>query len=93
MAKQASSSARVADPVLGQTFIDVITGFKGVAMGRVAYLTGCNQILLSPRILKDGKRPDPEWFDEQRLVIDPKAKPIILDNGATPGCDKAAPIR
>jgi len=76
---------------LGHTYADVITGFTGVCTGRAEYLTGCNQALLQPKGEDPSKRPGSEWFDEQRLVVIGEAAPITLDNGKTPGCDKAAP--
>lgn len=78
--------------ILGCHCTDKITGFSGVATGYVEYISGCNQVLLVPKIGKDGKRQEAEWFDVQRLSIR-KAKRIVLDNGVTPGCDAAAPKR
>lgn len=76
---------------LGQTCMDRITGFKGVATGRVEYLTGCNQVLLTPRVKEDGTVPEAHWYDEQRLVVLDEVEIIVLENGATPGFDKPAP--
>ncbi len=54
---------------LGEGLKDVVTGFTGVVMARVEYLTGCDQYALSTTNLgKEGKRPDWEYFDENRLV-------------------------
>ena len=78
---------------LGDKVKDTITGFSGVVTGYVKYITGCNQALITPPVGKDGVYKDARWFDEQRLIIDRKAKRIVLDNGASPGFDKAAPIR
>lgn len=77
--------------VLGCRYRDVVTGFEGVATGRCEYLTGCNQVLLAPRS-EGGKPAEASWFDEQRLegVV---AEQIVLDNSASPGFDKPAPIR
>lgn len=77
--------------MLGSTVRDRITGFTGVVTGHVEYLTGCNQALVVPP-MRDGKLPESQWFDVQRLE-DTGAECIVLDNGATPGCDKAAPKR
>jgi hypothetical protein len=41
---------------------------------------------------KDGKVPDPIWYDEQRLEV-LEGERIFLDNGKTPGCDRAPPKR
>lgn len=78
--------------VLGHTVYDRITGFRGVATGYVQYLTGCNQVLVVPPISEGGVLPDSQWFDVQRLLVTGAAV-VALDNGATPGCDRAAPKR
>jgi hypothetical protein len=78
--------------VLGKTYQDRITGFKGVATGYVQYITGCNQTLLAPRVDDNGGMRDSQWFDEQRCeLID--SDQITLDNSASPGPDKMAPRR
>ncbi len=75
---------------LGAYYRDKITGFTGIATGYCEYLTGCNQTLLQPVGEKPAERPESHWFDDQRL--DRIGEQVItLDNGATPGCDKAAP--
>ena len=48
---------------------DVITGFRGTICGHCVYNTGCSQVLLVPRVDKEGKRLDGEWFDENRVTI------------------------
>ena len=54
---------------LGERVKDVITGMSGVIMGRSNFITGCDQYAISPtKLTKDGKRPDWEYFDENRLV-------------------------
>lgn len=77
---------------LGATYEDRITGFRGVATGYVQYITGCNQVLLAPRST-DGGMKDSQWIDEQRLEIDDFTPAITINNGATPGFDRAAPKR
>ena len=79
--------------VLGSKVTDKITGFTGIVTGYVQYLTGCNQALVVPKAGKDGSLKEANWFDEQRLVVDRKAKPVTLDNGQTPGFDLAPPKR
>lgn len=59
---------------LGSKVIDSITGFAGVATARTEYLNGCIRIGLQAPVGKDGKIPDTEWFDEQRLTTKSKAK-------------------
>jgi hypothetical protein len=81
---------------LGWTYKDVITGFKGVATGYVQYITGCNQVLLNPKVDADGKIRDSNWFDEARLQICAEEAPVELDTKlvtANPGPDKQAPKR
>lgn len=78
--------------ILGNRYRDVITGFTGVATGSVKYISGCNQVLLSPQVGLDGALRDPQWFDEQRLQQVDGVR-IELNNSATPGPDRAAPVR
>lgn len=78
---------------LGRTATDKITGFKGVVTGRVEYLTGCNQLLIAPKVGSDGALKDSQWFDEQRCEFDDSAETVVLNNGRTPGPDRAAPKR
>ncbi len=67
---------------LGEKVKDKITKFKGVIMARIEYLTGCNQYGISPEELtKEGKRPDWEYIDENRLERIPGK--IILKNQQT----------
>lgn len=77
---------------VGGTYKDVITGFEGVAIGHVVYLTGCNQTLLQPEGKDSAVRPVAEWFDDQRLQL-ASHEVIKLDNSQTPGCDRMAPKR
>lgn len=79
--------------ILGAAYIDKITGFRGVATGYVQYISGCNQALLAPQVGDDGGLRDSQWFDLQRLEPVVGWVPIQLDNGATPGADRAAPKR
>jgi hypothetical protein len=77
---------------LGKTYRDKITGFEGVATGCVTYLTGCNQVLLAPRVGEDGTMRDSAWLDEQRLE-ETNHPQIKLDNTKGNGFDKPAPRR
>ncbi|MEE9159993.1 MAG: hypothetical protein V3U60_16610 [Gammaproteobacteria bacterium] len=77
---------------IGCTYLDVITKFKGIAIGHVEYMTGCNQTLLSPEIGADGEFKDSHWFDDQRLEKT-GAQQVVLDNGETPGGDIPAPLK
>lgn len=78
--------------ILGRTAKDRITGFVGIATGLSTYISGCTQVLLVPPMGPDGKLPDSHWFDLQRVEVGPNPQ-VVLDNGATPGCDKPAAVR
>lgn len=78
---------------LGATYRDKITGFQGVAVGFVTYISGCNQALLAPPVNQEGALRDSQWFDQQRLELVSGTQAVLLDNGDTPGCDRAAPKR
>ena len=53
----------------GKTGTDVVTGFTGVIISRVEYLTGCAQYGIQPSINKDGVVPDVRYVDEGRVDI------------------------
>ena len=53
---------------LGQKGRDAITGFEGVIVGKVEYLTGCNQVLLVAPA-KEGKGGESHWFDDSRIEV------------------------
>jgi hypothetical protein len=69
---------------LGKTYIDKVTGFKGIATGYCIYISGCNQVSLTGKCNKDNTSSH-MWVDVQRVVEDKKAKKIVLENGVTPG--------
>lgn len=77
---------------MGMAAKDKITGFQGVVTGICEYLTDCTQALVCPPVDEKGSARDSKWIDIQRL--EQVGTDIIkIDNGATPGCDMAAPIR
>jgi hypothetical protein len=71
---------------------DIITGFKGICTGKVVYITGCDQALISPEAKEDGTLPEAHWIDVQRLEL-VEGMNITLENGVIKGKDKSAPIR
>lgn len=77
------------EPILGRTYSDKITGFKGICVGVVHYISGCNQAVLVPKLKADGSPVPGEWFDWQRLEEDTTVAQVILDNTAGPGFDSA----
>lgn len=80
--------------LLGCTVTDNITGFTGVVTGQVRYITGCNQVLVQPRLPDTADKhdmPTSSWIDEQRLTVLDSIDRVVLNNGPTPGFDKPAP--
>jgi hypothetical protein len=81
---------------LGKTYSDVITGFQGIAIGRVQYISGCNQVLLAPGISTDGAFRESQWIDEMRLkenqCVDVIKLPMDVET-SSPGFDRPAPKR
>ena len=54
--------------LLGRTAEDRVTGFRGVMASISFDLYGCVQVVLTPRMQKDGTTPDGKWFDTNRLI-------------------------
>lgn len=78
---------------LGNKVKDVITGFKGVVIGRTEWLHGCTTCGVVPQELKDGTTIDSKWFDEGRLeVVKGKVK-THTENHDKPGGPHIAPTR
>ncbi len=46
-----------------------------------------------PKAAANGVFKNTQWFDGQRLEVDKKFRPIVLDNSKRPGADVAAPKR
>jgi len=63
---------------MGDGVKDQVTGFSGHVLGRSQWITGCNQYLVVPKLGKDGKYPNGQWFDENRLA--PFGKNVTLDS-------------
>lgn len=78
---------------LGSTVTDKITGFTGIVTGRVEYISGCNQLLVTSRVGSDGAVKDPQWLDEQRCEVDTSKPKLVLNNQDNPGFDRPAPKR
>ena len=66
----------------GVEVIDTITGLQGIVIGRVSYITGCDQYLVQPRVDKEGKYIDSRWVDEHRLDFVLKGKKVVLTTEA-----------
>ena len=60
---------------LGDKVKDSVTGFKGIAIGRMLWLHGCDRIIVQPEGLnKEGKPFDNHTFDEPQLIVIGKKK-------------------
>lgn len=75
---------------LGITARDTITGFEGVVTATAQYISGCNQVLLVPKVDDKGAFVESHWFDEQRCS-QMGEEIVVLENEETPGPDKEAP--
>ena len=78
---------------LGRTFRDKVTGFVGIATGQVSYITGCDQLLLVPKVDAAGKVQESQWFDTQRCEAIESEAQVVIDNSQFNGPDKEAPKR
>lgn len=58
---------------LGDEVRDVISGFAGTATGRIEYMTGCIQLLVSPTVDEKGQPREAHWYDEDRLEVTKRA--------------------
>lgn len=54
---------------LGDLVKDTISDFEGIVTAKVTYLFGCNRVGVTPKVLKDGKKQDAEFFDEPQLMV------------------------
>ncbi len=52
----------------GRLYRDHITGFEGRCTGFSSFISGCDQVLLSPTVDKDGKHRNGIWLDDDRLI-------------------------
>lgn len=52
---------------LGSKLRDMATGFTGIAVARIEYISGCIQYCILPSVKEDGKYVDGVYIDEQRL--------------------------
>lgn len=59
---------------LGDEVKDTVTGFKGIAIVRSEYISGCARVGVQPGVDKEGKIPDAQHFDEPMLQVIKAAK-------------------
>ncbi len=67
---------------LGDRVKDIISGLKGIAIGRTEWLHGCMRITVQPEGVKDGKPIDYYTVDEPQLEV--LKTGIITRQQATP---------
>ena len=58
----------MAEVILGETYTDRITGYKGIAVYRIQWMEGCSRIGLQAKVNKDGVIPEVVSFDEPALI-------------------------
>lgn len=54
---------------LGSRLKSRVSGFVGIAVGRIEYLNGCVQYCLKPPVDKEGKNVEPLYFDVEELEL------------------------
>ena len=52
----------------GREYRDKISGFVGICTGKSQFISGCDQVLLIPKVGADGSYKDGQWFDDDRLI-------------------------
>lgn len=81
-----TNKQNIMDKNLGKKAKDMITGFSGIIIGKIEYLTGCNQYGITPPINKEGATGDTQWFDINRVKVLGKGfKPAEVSSAADPG--------
>jgi hypothetical protein len=75
------------DKKFGKRANDKVTGFEGIITAKAVYMYGCTQYLITPKVDKDGKKADGEWFDEGRIKILKKEMEPKSVEGEKPGCE------
>lgn len=79
---------------LGDSARHAITGFTGIVVARVSFLTGCDQVCLQPQGLSEkGELFESRYFDEP--YVDLVARNVVPDRtpGRATGCDISPPSR
>lgn len=76
---------------LGSTLEDLVTGLRGVCIGRLEYLNGCVQYGIKSKIRDDGKTTM-EWVDSQQIkLIDDGISKTVVPKKSTGGFSSDAP--
>ena len=73
---------------------DVVTGFTGIVTGKLEYINGCVQLLLSPKMKKDGTLAENHWFDIERIeVLQSKKINLVVEPSGGASGREAPPTR
>lgn len=59
---------------LGDEVQCMVSGFKGIVIGKSEFLHGCSRVGVQPKVGKDGKLVDAQWFDEPQMTVTKKRK-------------------
>lgn len=79
---------------LGMRVRDVVTGFEGVAIARVEYITGCDQFGVQPPGMdRDGNLIEARYFDYTRLEIVDAEKVAFPASDVAVSADPGGPER
>ena len=72
---------------------DKISGAEGMVTGYASYVTGCLQVMVTPRVKAATDEPKSMWLDEGRLeVVEVKKAPAVR-KGDSRGCMTPAPTK
>ena len=55
--------------LLGKEATEKVTGFSGVITSVSFDLYGCIQVVITPKVDREGKCPDGHWFDVSRIKL------------------------
>ena len=71
--------------LFGRTGRDILTGFEGVVYGRSTYMTGCDQLLMIPKVSDPNDLKEGHWFDIDRITIQESARVSVPNKSGNPG--------
>lgn len=65
----------------GSLVKDIVTGYKGVVIGRADFMYGCNRLGVLSETLVNGVPQQAYWFDEQRMEVVNENKAVPIQKG------------
>lgn len=78
---------------LGDRVRDRFSGLVGYVHAKAEYITGCNQILVDPRTIKDGTVVAGSWLDDTRIELVEALPTPEKQTVGGPSCAEAAGLR